>query len=190
MEFVHQNQVAHMQCGNHGARGNFERLKQEGAQDENRHNDGKQTCGPIQPPRLAVHLFQLGCKLLVLRRGGDALLHQLLFTLGILFLQSLGRALTLGPKIQFFRHPIHTRDGGGRQQQRSKIAFHHASVPSACIAYKCSQDQAGDSGDQSSTCNIAKKASWGTSTDPICFMRFLPAFCFSKSLRLRLMSPP
>ena len=36
----------------------------------------------------------------------------------------------------------------------------------------------------------AMKASWGTSTAPICFMRFLPSFCFSSSLRLRVMSPP
>ena len=36
----------------------------------------------------------------------------------------------------------------------------------------------------------AMKASWGTSTRPTIFIRFLPAFCFSSSLRLRLMSPP
>ena len=34
------------------------------------------------------------------------------------------------------------------------------------------------------------KASWGTSTLPMFFMRFLPSFCFSRSLRLRVMSPP
>ena len=36
----------------------------------------------------------------------------------------------------------------------------------------------------------ARKASWGIDTRPICFMRFLPSFCFSSSLRLRVMSPP
>ena len=35
-----------------------------------------------------------------------------------------------------------------------------------------------------------RKASWGTSTRPTRFMRFLPSFCFSSSLRLRVMSPP
>ena len=30
----------------------------------------------------------------------------------------------------------------------------------------------------------------GISTDPTDFMRFLPSFCFSSSLRLREMSPP
>ena len=38
--------------------------------------------------------------------------------------------------------------------------------------------------------SAATKASCGTSTRPIVFIRFLPSFCFSSSLRLRLMSPP
>src|SRR5699024_2172426 len=36
----------------------------------------------------------------------------------------------------------------------------------------------------------ATKASCGTSTRPTIFIRFLPSFCLSSSLRLRLMSPP
>ena len=35
-----------------------------------------------------------------------------------------------------------------------------------------------------------RNASCGTSTLPTCFIRFLPSFCFSSSLRLRVMSPP
>ena len=38
--------------------------------------------------------------------------------------------------------------------------------------------------------SAAMKASWGTSTRPTIFIRFLPSFCFSRSLRLRVMSPP
>src|SRR5204862_5540692 len=38
--------------------------------------------------------------------------------------------------------------------------------------------------------STVRNASWGTSTRPTCFMRFLPSFCFSSSLRLRVMSPP
>ena len=38
--------------------------------------------------------------------------------------------------------------------------------------------------------NAATKASCGTSTRPMVFIRFLPSFCFSSSLRLRVMSPP
>src|SRR6202020_2080623 len=40
------------------------------------------------------------------------------------------------------------------------------------------------------TCKIARKAFFGISSCPTCFMRFLPAFCFSSSLRLRVISPP
>ena len=36
----------------------------------------------------------------------------------------------------------------------------------------------------------ARKAFCGTSTEPICFMRFLPLFCFSNSFFLRVISPP
>jgi hypothetical protein len=38
--------------------------------------------------------------------------------------------------------------------------------------------------------SAATKASWGTSTRPTIFIRFLPSFCFSSSFRLRVMSPP
>jgi len=40
------------------------------------------------------------------------------------------------------------------------------------------------------TFSTARKASCGMSTWPTRFMRFLPSFCFSRSLRLREMSPP
>ena len=36
----------------------------------------------------------------------------------------------------------------------------------------------------------ATKASCGTSTRPMVFIRFLPSFCFSSSLRFRVISPP
>ena len=38
--------------------------------------------------------------------------------------------------------------------------------------------------------NTARKASCGISTLPIRFMRAFPSFCFSSSLRFRVMSPP
>ena len=40
------------------------------------------------------------------------------------------------------------------------------------------------------TLSTARKASCGISTWPTCFMRRLPSFCFSRSLRLRVTSPP
>lgn len=42
----------------------------------------------------------------------------------------------------------------------------------------------------SSRLRTAIKASCGTSTRPTDFIRFLPFFCFSKSFRLREISPP
>jgi hypothetical protein len=38
--------------------------------------------------------------------------------------------------------------------------------------------------------STARNASCGTSTPPTCFIRFFPFFCFSSSLRFRVMSPP
>ena len=49
----------------------------------------------------------------------------------------------------------------------------------------------GLAGDYSSpTLSTARKASCGISTLPMRFIRFFPSFCFSSSLRLRLISPP
>ena len=41
-----------------------------------------------------------------------------------------------------------------------------------------------------STWSTARNASCGISTVPTCFMRRFPSFCFSSSLRFRVMSPP
>ena len=74
---------------------------------------------------------------------------------------------------------------------------HRAEPSSACRAFKPPPEagagvlahffglSAADSVDSAAT-----KASCGTSTRPMVFMRFLPSFCFSSSLRLRVMSPP
>jgi len=43
---------------------------------------------------------------------------------------------------------------------------------------------------QRSTRNAARNASCGISTRPTCFIRFLPAFCFSSSFFFRVTSPP
>src|SRR5690625_758820 len=38
--------------------------------------------------------------------------------------------------------------------------------------------------------NTAMNASWGTSTAPTIFIRFLPSFCFSSNFRFLVTSPP
>ena len=104
--------------------------------------------------------------------------------------EQLGRGQALRQEVQPLGHPVNAGDHGGHEQQQREIAFEHAHIPGAHIAGKGGQHKRCEGGHHSSTCRMARKASWGTSTEPICFMRFLPAFCFSKSLRLRVMSPP
>ena len=108
-------------------------------------------------------------------------------------LDGLGRAAAVRQKIEPFGKPITAGDHGCQKQQQGEIAFDGSEIPSAHITRKGGKHQRRENLHglhQSSTCKIARKASWGTSTDPICFIRFLPAFCFSSSLRLREMSPP
>ena len=197
MKLVDQDQIAHPQRGNHGARRNFERLKQERAQHKHHGNHGKQPGCPVQPPRLHQQLVAgvigQGCIHL-----GDALGLQIGQAFGSLGLGNLQTAFALGQKIQMLCHPVHARDHGSQKQHEGKVALHPAQIPCSNVGHESSQNQAGQAGytvvdcvvHQSSTCKMARKASWGTSTEPICFMRFLPAFCFSSSLRLRVMSPP
>ena len=47
-----------------------------------------------------------------------------------------------------------------------------------------------DSGHSLPTFRTLRKASWGMSTRPIDFMRFLPSFCLASSFRFRETSPP
>src|SRR5690606_10980777 len=65
---------------------------------------------------------------------------------------------------------------GGNRVARGKGRAHFLDLASLPVGV--SEDRA------------AMKASGGTSTRPIDFIRFLPSFCFSRSLRLREMSPP
>lgn len=58
------------------------------------------------------------------------------------------------------------------------------------IRLRCTATQRPHSGVSPLTRSTARKASCGISTRPTRFMRFLPAFCFSRSLRLREISPP
>ena len=68
------------------------------------------------------------------------------------------------------------RGRAGRRRPAARLPaagrVHYFSLPSVSIS------------------STARKASCGTSTLPSCFIRFLPSFCFSSSLRLRVMSPP
>jgi hypothetical protein len=54
----------------------------------------------------------------------------------------------------------------------------------------CSHAMAVEHSPQLSTFSAAMNASCGMSTLPNCRIFFLPSFCFSRSLRFRVMSPP
>ncbi len=180
-----------MQSRNHGARRNAKRLNHKRAQHKHHQKHRKQAGGPVEPPRLAQPLPGLGRGLRVGHHtgAGRALLARLPLRHG------LGQGTpALRQKQQFFGHPIATRNQYRQHQHRGKVAHQPTHVPRGQIRHQGGKQHRRDGSHgllhQSSTCKIAKNASCGTSTVPICFMRFLPAFCFSSSLRLRVMSPP
>ena len=83
------------------------------------------------------------------------------------------------------RHHVHRAVPLGEHREQRRGEHHVAEV-------RRLHDQrplAGPAADHS-TWSTARNASCGISTAPICFMRFFPSFCFSRSLRLRVMSPP
>ena len=86
---------------------------------------------------------------------------------------AVGLALgVLGAQFPEFQHVDRVKNAGhDRQHQKNQGKIHYRSS-------------------QLSTRRTARKASCGISTLPTCFMRFLPAFCFSSSFFLRDISPP
>ena len=74
----------------------------------------------------------------------------------------------------------------GSNAAQTKRPGHARPFQSNDVAACCSKTAAA----QLSTLRAAMKASCGISTLPNCRIFFLPSFCFSRSLRLRLMSPP
>ena len=74
--------------------------------------------------------------------------------------------------------------GGHRRGAGRQLSEYHSILD--CGQKSCSRG----STRQSSSLSAETKASWGTSTRPMFFIFFFPSFCFSSSLRLRVMSPP
>jgi len=74
------------------------------------------------------------------------------------------------------------REPGIHLSQQSRSAMDSGPPPAACPGMTVLN--------QLSTFSAAMNASCGMSTLPNCRIFFLPSFCFSRSLRLRVMSPP
>ncbi len=74
------------------------------------------------------------------------------------------------------------------QRHHSREQHHHSTCPRRPVPRGSARG--GLAHDPSPTFSTARKASCGISTEPTDFIRRLPFFCFSRSLRLRLMSPP
>lgn len=94
------------------------------------------------------------------------------------------------------RRPIHGPGAGHEHAARSdrgadsggagrRSEGDHTGLPADASA-----GATGASACQEPSLNAEIKASWGTSTRPMFFIRRLPSFCFSSSLRLRVTSPP
>ena len=86
--------------------------------------------------------------------------------------------------------------GGGLRvgafSRRARAGMRRAGLPgpgAGCRGVLRGADAKG-SAQSSEVFSTARNADWGSSTSPTIFMRFLPSFCFSRSLRLREMSPP
>ena len=188
VELVDQDQVADKQGRDHRARRDLERLEQERAQQEDDQDHREQPGGPVQPPRLrqqlAAGLADIAIDL------GDATAGQGSASRRVGAHQMGRRGLARRFELEALGQPVGEGEQRQRKQQQCEVAHPEAHEPAAQIDHQSAVQHTGQRTHQSSTLRIARKASCGTSTVPICFMRFLPAFCFSSSLRLREMSPP
>ena len=81
-------------------------------------------------------------------------------------------------------------DGAARSRSSRARRCRSRSAPRSPMATPSESSGSQPASRYSSTRSTARKASCGMSTRPTRFIRFLPSFCFSRSFRLREMSPP
>jgi len=87
-------------------------------------------------------------------------------------------AVFVGPSTAWTSGRSYGGSGGGMRASRLLLR----SAAAAAVAPSCAR--------YLSIRSACTKASLGMSTRPTCRIRFLPSFCLSSSLRLRLTSPP
>jgi len=83
-----------------------------------------------------------------------------------------------------------TEKEGGEKFRTCEIRHDGFLLTAPVAPYQASRLSAGRARSQLSTFSAAMKASCGMSTLPNCRIFFLPSFCFSRSFRLRVTSPP
>ena len=87
-------------------------------------------------------------------------------------------------------HVPHPRGGNGTASADDVSAFSIRVPETRHVRGKRSTARRSRGSAHFSFLRILMKASCGMETFPISFIRFLPSFCLSSSLRLRVMSPP
>ena len=107
--FVDQDQVTHQQGRDHGARGDLERLEQEGTQQEDHHDHREQAGRPVQPPGLHQQAFT-GLGQFAPFVHGNALLLQACAPLQRLGFQPGRRRLALWQEIEALGQPVQARN--------------------------------------------------------------------------------
>ncbi|CAM5602557.1 hypothetical protein RLIN73S_00188 [Rhodanobacter lindaniclasticus] len=172
-ELVDQDEIAHVQRGHHRTGGNPERFGHERTQQQHHQHHRKERARPVHRHRIAILLASL-----------------------------IQPRLALLVQEQPIQPPHHAEQHREAKQNRGKIKFHGGSLRSRdsgvgirdsegeLVAFPNPESPIPNPGPHLSTFNTARKASWGISTRPTCFMRFLPSFCFSSNFFLRLTSPP
>ena len=171
-EFVDQDEIAHVQRRHHRAGRDAERLGHERPQQQHHQHHREQRARPVHRHRVAI---------LLARRVQPR--------------------LALLVQEQPIQPPHHAEQHGEAKQNRRKIKFHEGlplepgmgnrewGIVKPLFLFPI-PDSLFPAFGYLSTFNTARKASWGISTRPTCFIRFLPSFCFSSSFFLRLTSPP
>src|SRR5205814_3137320 len=103
----------------------------------------------------------------------DALASQLLAARGVLLLEVRNRGEPARREVEALGQPVGERDDGKDEKKEREVAGPPVEVPAESEDSQAGIEHAGQQTHQSSTWRMARNASCGTSTEPICFMRFL-----------------
>ncbi len=136
--------------------------------------------GAVTPERLAERVVIQKYEVSVLEAIYHVVEHFSLHTGQIIF----ATKMLTGADMGFYPHLRSSAVHGGEDAVGTEIPLQQTTKDDGLSRQCYSPSSSGP------TLSTARNASCGISTRPTRFMRFLPSFCFSSSLRLREMSPP